>query len=154
LLVFNAGYCITRPAVILPPSLVSDADYSMVILLLTIFTPFTSLANFAGRILFSNVPSLPVMLLSILFIVLASILFPLLRSGLLLRPLLLLNLSGLRSGLLMHNRLPNLLLLLMLRLGTLLTNLSGLLSFRLTLDRFTNLLLLPMLWLESRRRLL
>jgi hypothetical protein len=54
----------------------------------------------------------------------------------------------------MHNRLPNLLLLLMLRLGTLLTNLSGLLSFRLTLDRFTNLLLLPMLWLESRRRLL
>ena len=77
------------------------------------------------------------MLLSILFIVLASILFPLLRSGLL-----------------MHNRLPNLLLLLMLRLGTLLTNLSGLLSFRLTLDRFTNLLLLPMLWLESRRRLL
>jgi hypothetical protein len=126
----------------------------MVILLLTIFTPFTSLANFAGRILFSNVPRLPVMLLSILFIVLASILFPLLRSGLLLRPLLLLNLSGLRSGLLMHNRLPNLLLLLMLRLGTLLTNLSGLLSFRLTLDRFTNLLLLPMLWLESRRRLL
>jgi hypothetical protein len=94
------------------------------------------------------------MLLSILFIVPASILFPLLRSGLLLRPLLLLNLSGLRSGLLMHNRLPNLLLLLMLRLGTLLTNLSGLLSFRLTLDRFTNLLLLPMLWLESRRRLL
>lgn len=126
----------------------------MVILLLTIFTPFTSLANFAGRILFSNVPRLPVMLLSILFIVLASILFPLLRSGLLLRPLLLLNLSGLRSGLLMHNRLPNLLLLLTLRLGTLLTNLSGLLSFRLTLDRFTNLLLLPMLWLESRRRLL
>jgi hypothetical protein len=96
------------------------------------------------------------MLLSILFIVTASILFPLLRSGLLLRPrpLLLTNLSGLRSGLLMHNRLPNLLLLLMLRLGTLLTNLSGLLSFRLTLDRFTNLLLLPMLWLESRRRLL
>jgi hypothetical protein len=133
----------------------------MVILLLTIFTPFTSLANFAGRILFSNVPRLPVMLLSILFIVPASIRFFLLRPGLLLRlallrlrPLLLTNLSGLRSGLLMHNRLPNLLLLLTLRLVTLLTNLSGLLSFRLTLDRFTNLLLLPMLWLESRRRLL
>jgi len=101
------------------------------------------------------------MLLSILFIVPASIRFFLLRPGLLLRlallrlrPLLLTNLSGLRSGLLMHNRLPNLLLLLTLRLVTLLTNLSGLLSFRLTLDRFTNLLLLPMLWLESRRRLL